>query len=164
MEAISKVSKFVIKCSEPINVKHKYHVEDREKEFIGLPKEWSEKLISSGISEREFSENRNAVIRALDFEDRQEDRTKEQFDNNIPETLQIPPRDELISPVDPTVKYLIECKIGQGAFGEVYIGKDRETEQRVNNNSFVLKELIIWIYISQFTFTFSISFLRIRQN
>lgn len=130
IQEISKVPKLVITCSEPISVTHKYHVEDREKGFIGLPKEWADKLKKNGITEYDYCKDKETVIQVLDFEERQI-KEKESFSATMPEKLVIPSKEELISKEDPTFKFLIECKIGQGAFGEVYIAKERQTEKRV---------------------------------
>ena len=75
-------------------------------------------------------ENPSAALKALDFQDSQDD-AKALLPDSLPESHTLPRECELLSNEEITVKYFIERKIGQGAFGEVHIGHDNLTNRRV---------------------------------
>lgn len=120
-----------------MNVQHKIHVEDQEiGGFIGLPPDWVEKLKESGISDADIREDPNAAMKALNFSENAY--KNEEIDiSDLPDSLEIPEEKYLLCDEDPSIKYLIERKIGQGAFGEVHIGRDNLTNRRVITFSFI---------------------------
>lgn len=134
-----------------MNVKHKIHVEDQEIEgFIGLPPEWAEKLKESGISDVDIRDDPNAAMKALNYSEKSY--KNEEIDIScLPDSIEIPEEKELLCDEDPSLKYLTERKIGQGAFGEVHIGRDNLTNRRVNIFHFAYHFALIFPLYQHFT-------------
>eukprot|EP01094_Clydonella_sp_ATCC50884_P016322 TRINITY_DN2711_c0_g1_i2.p1 TRINITY_DN2711_c0_g1~~TRINITY_DN2711_c0_g1_i2.p1 ORF type:complete len:534 (-),score=137.47 TRINITY_DN2711_c0_g1_i2:208-1680(-) len=129
IDAASKADK----CSAPQTVKHKVHISvDMETgAFQGIPAEWQQLLLQSGISTEEVESNPDQVMSVLDFE--QNRRKTLMLDNArmpMPATEQNPVEDELFSTEDPHTIFVDMRKIGQGAFGEVYVANDIRTQGR----------------------------------
>lgn len=85
---------------------------------------------ANDFSDTDLIKNREAVISALQFTDNGL-KVERLHSGSLPNVCEIPPDEELLSEEDVTIKYLIERKIGQGAFGEVHIGRDNLTDKRV---------------------------------
>lgn len=120
--------------SAPIKVKHVHHIEfDAEtKDFKGVPAEWRDLLSASGITEQELRQNPNEVMRVLDFESKRLSTGEITLVHRpLPNEDVAPNLDALITKLDPTTIYTREKKIGQGAFGEVFMATDSRSERRV---------------------------------
>eukprot|EP01102_Stenamoeba_stenopodia_P008981 TRINITY_DN2631_c0_g1_i1.p1 TRINITY_DN2631_c0_g1~~TRINITY_DN2631_c0_g1_i1.p1 ORF type:complete len:494 (+),score=101.39 TRINITY_DN2631_c0_g1_i1:284-1765(+) len=119
--------------SAPIKVKHVHHIEfDNEtKDFKGVPAEWQELLNASGITKEEMRANPDEVMRVLDFESKRLSEERTLVQRPLPNEDLVPSLESLLSKEDPATIYVKEKKIGQGAFGEVYMAVDSRNEQRV---------------------------------
>jgi len=129
MEAISAVPK-LSPCSEPINVTHKVHVVKEVDGFLGLPEDWARILKESGISAQDVRDNPEEALQVLDYVENSKN-NNETPQRTLPDTLNLPNERELLSEEDVTLKYTIDKKIGQGAFGEVFVGHDTLTGRPV---------------------------------
>jgi len=120
--------------SAPIHVKHVHHIEYDYKtgEFNGVPLAWKQLLEVSGITKEECQSNPQQVIKVIDFEQTL-DQKGDSFlvRRDLPTDCEIPPLEKLISSTDPTTIYDRQKKIGQGAFGEVFLALDSRTDTPV---------------------------------
>ena len=104
-----------LECSEPLNAKRVVHITEHAKEgLLGVPKAWQKYLVEQGPESRQ-------------------DRPPEapHLGRQMPESEETLRISEILSEEDISLQYSIERKIGQGAFGEVHIGRDILTERRV---------------------------------
>jgi len=116
-------------CSLPKKVEHKVHVQfDPEKGLIGLPPQWEAIFNSSGFSMNEVCENPEVLLEVLRIED---NRATAIIDHPLPDSFTLPETAEIFSSVDINTLYFIDRKIGQGAFGEVYVGRSKNTGEKV---------------------------------
>ncbi|CAE7843832.1 pakA [Symbiodinium sp. KB8] len=115
---------------EPFNVKHEYHVQvdaSAPNGFVGLPPQWEAMLGASGISKSEVDDNPDAVLDALQFHMQGPPPKlprKEDFSAAAASAA-------CITPGDPTVKYSVRKKLGEGASGAVYIAQERTSKEWV---------------------------------
>ena len=134
MRAIREASKTSL-ISSPFDINHNTHVGfDAEKGFSGLPPEWKAILDASSLSLQEQAQDPDLIVSAI--------KTIANVQQELPMQLEpqqrasdFPSRDtsetpisELVSKGKPEDKYVdITIKIGEGASGEVFVGK-RKTD------------------------------------
>lgn len=131
--------------------------------YEGLPREWQSLLKASGITRQEVMANPHALLNVLEFNQNYylnpapvavEDKTMDT------EALQRAPTkavadvslNDFISPEDPCQLFSELEKLGEGANGEVYVGVDNRTKDKVaikkihlkpSNKTLVLNEIRI---------------------
>jgi len=114
----------------PFNVKHEYHVQvdqNAPNGFVGLPPQWEAMLGASGISRAEVDEHPDEVLDALQFH-MQGPPPKlprgEDFKAAAEEAV-------TMQKGDPTKKYSVRAKLGEGASGSVYVAQVRTSKRWV---------------------------------
>lgn len=131
-----------ISVSNPINVKHKIHVDlDSDTGFTGLPEEWKALLLGNNIQKEEVVKNPEAVLDVLEFHERynnNEDtakKTEKKDEKKTPAVSAAAPASEdegeLFSNIDPTTLYKNLKKIGEGSSGSVYTGTKSDDGRKV---------------------------------
>jgi len=138
MDAIMKNARSYDSVSVPLAVQHKVHGGfDGEKGFTGLPNEWVTMLRDAGIDPEEFNKHKGAAVKAMEFYTNMisETPTPSRPISNVEETP-LPDKkklklEELVSTEDPTLRFVNEEKIGEGAAGQVFKATDRKTSHVV---------------------------------
>lgn len=154
IDMIKMKSRAATTVSSPFNVQHHVHVDfDTETGgFHGLPKEW-ETMLRSAINENEIKENPKAAIATLEFYDKYlqteaardlEDKPKpihkasqkELRDFSVYDIAPLPVDQEislgeLTSTDNPNDLFTNISKIGEGAAGEVFVGTERSSGEKV---------------------------------
>lgn len=110
--------------SAPFNVKHNIHVQvdpTAPMGFVGLPQEWEALLGVSGISKAEVAANPQEVLDVLQFHLQGPPPklpTRQSLDARLTEAGAIN------TSINPATVYSDLKKLGEGASGQVYLGKD----------------------------------------
>jgi len=125
-----KEGHFDLSISAPFNVKHNIHVQvdpDAPMGLTGLPPQWDAMLSASGISKGEVAAHPQEVLDVLQF-------------HMLGPPPKLPSRASLdkaltdaslINTSDPTHVFTELRKLGEGASGQVYLGTDTRTGQKV---------------------------------
>lgn len=124
-----------VQISAPQDIQHHYHVSfDAEEGFKGLPAEWKALLAASNLSEQEITENKDAVLGALNtqynfIKNEDNSRAYRQSMPDIgPESMSLA---QLVDSDDPQKLYTNMRHIGSGAAGEVFAAVHVKTKQKV---------------------------------
>jgi len=141
---------------DPTSVKHGWHVEYNKDsgKYKGLPPEWELLLRITGLNE-EFYVNPNAAVGVINFQQvwRESLALASTPVSNAPMPRQYtePALEELVSESDPRSHYSNWSKIGEGAFGEVWVAYDSKTNARVavkkmeitrKNRKYIINEIV----------------------
>lgn len=116
--------------SAPFNVKHNIHVQvdpSAPTGFKGLPPQWDAMLSSSGISKAEISAHPQEVLDVLQFH-------MEGPPPKLPKKAVLEKElteASLFSAGDPNTLFTDLRKVGEGASGQVYLGRDKRSGQKV---------------------------------
>jgi len=132
MKKIEGGSSFVV--GAPFRVEHPVHVDfHSETGFVGLPAEWHNWLLNSGIGKTEVLDNPDAVLEVLQRYGDIKSGLKPS-----PEETPLMPRTEsqlsfkeLCNDSSQKDRYTDLEKIGEGAAGEVYIAKSQDRNEQV---------------------------------
>jgi len=126
------------KVSKPYQVEHITHVDfNPETGYSGLPTQWIDLAKDIGIDLDDLKGNEQVFSDVLEFND--------QGSSRLPLP---PPKDvklsELINNTEnPENKYKVKQKIGEGAVGDVYLARIKETKELVAIKEIELSEKII---------------------
>uniref|UniRef100_A0A6B2L607 Protein kinase domain-containing protein n=1 Tax=Arcella intermedia TaxID=1963864 RepID=A0A6B2L607_9EUKA len=133
MKDITNLSSVTV--GSPFKVQHHVHVDfNSDTGFVGLPPEWHNWLISSGIDKIDIVQNSKAVLEVL----QQYENIK---DGHVPST---PELDPVLPKTEPQLSLRDLCsdsanqgcygefnKIGEGAAGEVFIATNNQSHRNV---------------------------------
>eukprot|EP00744_Colponema_vietnamica_P014309 GILI01020032.1.p1 GENE.GILI01020032.1~~GILI01020032.1.p1 ORF type:complete len:517 (+),score=109.31 GILI01020032.1:115-1665(+) len=112
----------------PTSVSHNVHVEvdaDSQVGFRGLPPEWEQLLLNSGVSQAEINANPTAAFGCIEYHKfgPKPPPKLHEFQSELQTTANF-------LEADPIAQYDVIKKVGEGASGSVYICKDRATGQQ----------------------------------
>jgi len=149
-------------CSEPQFVKHKVHVhfDYDQGNFVGLPDELQALLGASGITEKEVKNNPDEVLKVIEFQQKFVEKGGDAKNaivaepKAMPENETLPELDDLLTQGDPNTLYTDFKKIGQGAFGEVFVATEIATNRMVAIKRMIvtpknLKHLVSEVHMQQ---------------
>mmetsp|Transcript_3497 Transcript_3497/g.12326 ORF Transcript_3497/g.12326 Transcript_3497/m.12326 type:complete len:424 (-) Transcript_3497:1608-2879(-) len=119
--------------STPFGVKHQVHVDfDSSNGFQGLPPEWEAMLASSNITKEEVIAQPDEVLKCLEVQSEfLKNEAAPSHRTVMPEYESNISLSDLVSSEDPTENFTDIKKIGEGAAGEVFVGTDKKTGEKV---------------------------------
>jgi len=121
---------YTVNISAPFNVKHNIHVTvdaTSATGFTGLPPQWDAMLSASGISKEQIAAHPREVLDVLQFH-------MEGPPPKLPKKTILEKELDtasMITPGDPVPLFADLKKLGEGASGQVYLGTDRRTGEKV---------------------------------
>ncbi|KAL0244406.1 hypothetical protein GEMRC1_008490 [Eukaryota sp. GEM-RC1] len=118
--------------SEPRGFERKIHVtyDINKKQFVGLPDEWKQLLLASGIDEERQHKFPDALIKCLSFQTTPHPRPLAPLPTAA-DTQEALKKASKISPKDPRPLYTITSQIGQGGNGSVFSALEKSTGHTV---------------------------------
>jgi hypothetical protein len=121
---------YTVNISAPFNVKHNIHVTvdaTSATGFTGLPPQWDAMLSASGISKEQIAAHPREVLDVLQFH-------MEGPPPKLPKKTSLEKELDTASMItagDPVPLFADLKKLGEGASGQVYLGTDRRTGEKV---------------------------------